>query len=138
MSCHVEPQFVGKETQNRNKFNAVSHTLVHSTLPSPPLLSSRHPPRRSFFRFSTHIHKASTSQPSFLYTPYKSPMLLTSFAFLVCASASALAQQVVYDTAHNVTPITGTWSSGSMNVWTGTVRMFMHLPLALIHYREMV
>ncbi|KAF8481512.1 ROT1 protein [Russula emetica] len=48
-------------------------------------------------------------------------MLLTPLAFLVYASASALAQQapITYDSAHNVTPITGTWSSGSMNVSTG-------------------
>ncbi|KAI0274290.1 hypothetical protein BGY98DRAFT_1178516 [Russula aff. rugulosa BPL654] len=51
-------------------------------------------------------------------------MLLTSFAFLICASASALAQQVSYDTAHNVTPITGTWSSGAMNVVTGPQYVF--------------
>ena len=50
-------------------------------------------------------------------------MLLRSLTFLLAASASALAQ-TVYDSAHNVTPITGTWSSGSMNVTTGAVRLF--------------
>jgi hypothetical protein len=65
-------------------------------------------------------------------------MLLTSLAFLVYASASALAQQIVYDTAHNVTPITGTCSSGSMNVVTGAVRMFVQLAVALTHYGKMV
>jgi hypothetical protein len=54
-------------------------------------------------------------------------MLLTSLAFLLYASALALAQQIVYDAAHNVTPITGTWSTGSMNVVTGAVRMFVLL-----------
>jgi hypothetical protein len=54
-------------------------------------------------------------------------MLLTSLAFLVYASALALAQQIVYDSAHNVTPISGTWSSGAMNVVTGAVRVFVHL-----------
>ncbi|KAH9973928.1 chaperone for protein-folding within the ER, fungal-domain-containing protein, partial [Russula compacta] len=47
-------------------------------------------------------------------------MLLRSLVFLVSASASAFAQQIVYDVAHNTTPIEGTWSSGSMNVTTGT------------------
>ncbi|KAI9448924.1 chaperone for protein-folding within the ER, fungal-domain-containing protein [Russula earlei] len=46
-------------------------------------------------------------------------MLLTSFVLLLSASTSALAQ-TVYDAAHNVTPITATWSSGSMNVTTGS------------------
>jgi len=46
-------------------------------------------------------------------------MLLRSLTFFLTASASALAQ-TVYDSAHNVTPITGTWSSGSMNVTTGS------------------
>jgi hypothetical protein len=54
-------------------------------------------------------------------------MFLTSLALLIYASASALAQQIVYDVAHNTTPITGTWSSGSGNVTTGPVRMFVRL-----------
>jgi hypothetical protein len=66
-------------------------------------------------------------------------MLLTSLAFLVYASASALAQtQIVYDSAHNVTPISGTWSSGAMNVVTGPVRIFVHLLWLLIHCGKMV
>ena len=119
---------VGKETQNRNKFNAVSslHTSVHSTPFSPLSLCPVVPP--FLLLFSTHLHKAS---PYTLYPPtHKSPMLLTSLAFLVCASTSALAQQqpqIVYDNAHNATSITGTWSSGSMNVTTGSVRVFVHL-----------
>ena len=65
-------------------------------------------------------------------------MLLTSLAFLVYASASALAQsQITYDSAHNVTPITGTWSSGAMNVITGPVRIFVYFTVALIHYGKM-
>lgn len=67
--------------------------------------------------------------PSFaFYTEYPFlSMLLSSLAFLIYASASALAQSqtpIVYDVAHNATPISGTWSSGSRNVTTGAVRMF--------------
>jgi len=54
-------------------------------------------------------------------------MLLTSFAFLIYASAAALAQSqtpIVYNTAHNVTSISGTWSSGSGNVTTGPTYVF--------------
>lgn len=56
-------------------------------------------------------------------------MLLTYLPFLIYASTAVLAQQtpITYDTAHNVTAITGTWSSGSGNVTTGSVRMFVRL-----------
>lgn len=117
------PNSVGKETQNRNKFNAVSHLC--STLSSPLSLRPRHPRHSFFCSAPTSTKRDHPCPPSIPQTP-KSPMLLTSFAFLVYASASALAQ-TVYDSAHNVTPITGTWSSGSMNVVTGAVRMFVHL-----------
>jgi hypothetical protein len=145
MSCHPQPQgppgpdsVVGKETQNRNKFNAVSHTLVHSTLSSPPSFRPVVIPAvPSFLSLHTYTNRALPSPPSIPSTP-KSLMLLTSLAFLVCASAPAFAQQVSYDAAHNVTPITGTWCSGSMNVMTGAVRMFVHFTVAPIHYRELV
>jgi hypothetical protein len=56
-------------------------------------------------------------------------MLVTSLAFLIYASALALAQQtpITYGSAHNSTPITGLWSSGSGNVTTGSVRMSVRL-----------
>ena len=121
------PNSVGKETQNRNKFNAVSHSLVHS-LSTPLSLRLRHP-RHSFFCSLPTSTKPVFPSPPFIPPTPESPMLLTSLACLVYASASALAQtQIVYDSAHNATPITGTWSSGSMNVVTGAVRMFVHLP----------
>jgi len=47
------------------------------------------------------------------------PMLLRHLAFLLIVSASALAQ-IVYDAAHNATPIQGSWSSGSRKVITGS------------------
>ncbi|KAI0292835.1 chaperone for protein-folding within the ER [Multifurca ochricompacta] len=46
-------------------------------------------------------------------------MFLRTLAFLVIASVSALAQ-ITYDSAHNATPIGGTWCSGSQNVVTGS------------------
>ncbi|KAG2054049.1 hypothetical protein BDR06DRAFT_955630 [Suillus hirtellus] len=44
-------------------------------------------------------------------------MIFTSLLLLLATSAHG---QTVYDAAHNVTPITGTWSSGSQNVVTGS------------------
>ncbi|EKM49858.1 uncharacterized protein PHACADRAFT_265599 [Phanerochaete carnosa HHB-10118-sp] len=46
-------------------------------------------------------------------------MLLTSLVPLVLAALPALGQDIVYNSAHNATPITGTWSSGSKAVSTG-------------------
>lgn len=43
-------------------------------------------------------------------------MIFTSLLLLLATSAHG---QTVYDAAHNVTAITGTWSSGSQNVITG-------------------
>jgi hypothetical protein len=45
-------------------------------------------------------------------------MIFTSLLLLLATSARG---QTVYDAAHNVTAITGTWSSGSRNVITGPV-----------------
>ena len=95
-------------------------------------LRPRHP-RRPFFCLLPTFTKRALLIPLSIPPTTKSPMFLTSLAFLLGASASALAQsQIVYDSAHNVTPITGTWSSGSMNVVTGAVRMFVHLPWHLL------
>lgn len=44
-------------------------------------------------------------------------MIFTSLLLLLATSAHG---QTVYDAAHNVTAITGTWSSGSQNVITGS------------------
>ena len=115
------PSSVGKETQNRNKFNAFSFPSF-SPLPSCSLV----PVIPASPSFVFYPHPQSEPFLSIPPTP-KSQMLLTSLAFLVYASALALAQQIVYDSAHNVTPITGTWSSGSMNVVTGAVRLFVLL-----------
>ncbi|KAF7349126.1 Proteasome subunit [Mycena venus] len=47
-------------------------------------------------------------------------MLIFPFIALLFAASSASAQgNVEYNAAHNVTPITGTWSSGSKHVVTG-------------------
>jgi len=42
-------------------------------------------------------------------------------SLLLLLAVPAFGQDIVYDAAHNVTPITGTWSSGSKNVITGSV-----------------
>ena len=47
-----------------------------------------------------------------------SVMLLTSFFGTTSAQDNA---QIVYDAIHNATVITGTWSSGSQHVLTGSV-----------------
>ncbi|CDO72253.1 hypothetical protein BN946_scf184970.g105 [Trametes cinnabarina] len=47
-------------------------------------------------------------------------MLVYGFLTVALAAIPAvLSQAIVYDTAHNATPITGTWSSGSKQVVTG-------------------
>lgn len=46
-------------------------------------------------------------------------MLLTSFVPLFLAALPALGQDIVYNSIHNATPITGTWSTGSKAVSTG-------------------
>ncbi|KZT12271.1 uncharacterized protein LAESUDRAFT_720223 [Laetiporus sulphureus 93-53] len=47
-------------------------------------------------------------------------MLGRLFSLLAVATASVLAQDIVFDSAHNATVIYGTWSSGSMGVVTGS------------------
>jgi len=46
-------------------------------------------------------------------------MFLSSLIALVLAASTVSAQDIVYDSAHNVTVITGTWSSGSQHVIPG-------------------
>ncbi|KAI0265695.1 chaperone for protein-folding within the ER [Gloeopeniophorella convolvens] len=46
-------------------------------------------------------------------------MLLPLLAFLALPFVPAYAQDIQYDSAHNVTPIIGTWASGSKAVQTG-------------------
>jgi hypothetical protein len=50
-----------------------------------------------------------------IITPLLSPLLA-----LILVAVPALAQDVILDQAHNATPITGTWSSGSKAVLTGS------------------
>lgn len=47
-------------------------------------------------------------------------MILAQLLTLLATATAALAQDAVYDSAHNTTSITGTWSSGSQNVLTGS------------------
>jgi len=48
-------------------------------------------------------------------------MIFTPLLGLVLATlSSVLAQDIIYDSIHNATPIVGTWSSGSQAVLTGT------------------
>ncbi|KAJ7677333.1 chaperone for protein-folding within the ER, fungal-domain-containing protein [Mycena rosella] len=46
-------------------------------------------------------------------------MFLASLMALAMAASTASAQDIVYDSIHNVTPIVGTWSSGSQHVIPG-------------------
>lgn len=52
---------------------------------------------------------------------------MTLAALFLClfplVTVSVLAQDVVYNSIHNVTTIYGTWSSGSQNVVTGYVSL---------------
>jgi len=45
--------------------------------------------------------------------------IVTSLMALALAASTASAQDIVYDSIHNVTPIIGTWSSGSQHVIPG-------------------
>lgn len=49
-------------------------------------------------------------------------MLLSTLVPFFLAALPSLAQDIRYDSAHNATPITGTWSTGSRAVSTGPVR----------------
>jgi hypothetical protein len=53
-------------------------------------------------------------------------MLFSTLVPLVLAAMPALAQDIVYDSIHNATPITGTWSTGSKAVSTGAVRFYVY------------
>lgn len=55
-------------------------------------------------------------------------MFLSSLITLALVASTVSAQDIVYDSAHNVTAITGTWASGSQHVVPGAVRC---LPLVL-------
>jgi len=46
-------------------------------------------------------------------------MFILPLTALVLAVSAASAQDIIYDSAHNATPIIGTWSSGSQHVVTG-------------------
>lgn len=48
-------------------------------------------------------------------------MILTPIIAVVLAALPVLSQDIVYDAAHNATPIVGTWATGSKAVVTGTV-----------------
>ncbi len=120
-------KLVRKPKTGTNSTTWPTLTLPLPSFPSASSPSALPPPSilKTVLSFSlAHLAKLSRRQP-FLYTPFvtSSPMLLRSLAFLLSVSAFALAQ-IVYDSAHNVTPITGTWSSGSMNVTTGAVSIF--------------
>jgi hypothetical protein len=48
---------------------------------------------------------------------------LTPLLVVALASLPAHGQQIVYDSIHNATVLTGTWSSGSKAVLTGAVSL---------------
>ena len=52
-------------------------------------------------------------------------MILSSLLTLVLASFTGSTSAIVFDSEHNYTSITGTWSSGSKNVMTGPVSLFL-------------
>ena len=72
----------------------------------------------------THLAKCCHHQPYSIppYHMFTKYFLDLSWVFLT-ASASPVAQ-TMYDLAHNVTPITGTWSSGFKSMTTSPVHVF--------------
>ncbi|KAH0832288.1 hypothetical protein J3R83DRAFT_13287 [Lanmaoa asiatica] len=74
-------------------------------------------------------------------------MIVFSLLSLFLAT-HAFGQAIVYDSAHNVTTIVGTWSSGSQNVVTGMVSppdnplffrvVHMHTPTELRATRQRI
>lgn len=59
-------------------------------------------------------------------------MFVSSLALLALATIPALAQ---FDSAHNATPIGGTWASGSKHVITGSVRIVCSVLAQAVVYR---
>ena len=119
---------------------AVSAPLRHHQSPTPtlPRLSAVfHPSFSTSIHhegYSEHLHPSRAPFPS-SQRPYhrlsqhrnsnRAPTMFAwlSLSFLAAALLSSVAaQDIVYDSIHNATVITGTWSSGSKNVVTGSVR----------------
>jgi hypothetical protein len=110
------PHRAARLCQNRNKLNLLPLATTILRLRCATSSSTEHTPPSpspffSFCRLSRAKNPTSSMLPGFL-------------SFLVLSPLSALAQQTVYNQAHNTTAIGGTWSSGAMNVLTGTVRFF--------------
>lgn len=118
-------------------FNAISlsHTLVHYFPPLIPVvlssLCSVIPAIPSFV-----LYPRLQSEPYTAFPLYTSDSQVTNAPHVSCFSRLRVchaAQQIpiAYDSSQNVTPITGTWLSGSMDVVTSAVRLFFCL-----FYRE--
>lgn len=120
------------KTGTNSTLSPVSHTLLPPSLPPSPSLTLL--PAQCASILHTVLSLSPNSPPNQSHNSpdlplyprrqHLYPMLLRSLALILSASASVLAQQIVYNSAHNVTSIQGTWSSGSRNVTTGTVGVF--------------
>ncbi len=109
-----------------------AHNTKHVLYPLPPVIAHsaltnlhilpRLPLHRS--RRLRHSHLAFVLIPfvRIYFSHQLVEMLLTAFIPLVLAALPSLAQDIVYDSAHNATTIVGTWSTGSKAVSTGAVR----------------
>lgn len=110
-------------TRTDAKQNQTLHFLSHHhRLPSFVTLSAH---RRGLRAALSFLH--SPSNPKRWKNPYFyknsiQPIFFMIFtSLLLLLAVPAFGQDIQYTSAHNVTPITGTWSSGSMNVITGSV-----------------
>lgn len=107
-----------RTTKSTNKQDQTKYSTRFS---SPSALSSCQPLSTTSLSLFFHFKKN--------YTFHIQDMMLISLLTVVLASftGTTSAQNIVYDSTHNVTPLHGTWSSGSKAVLTGSVSPLEYL-----------
>ena len=93
--------------------------------PHPPLRLANPFPRRPY-PYSFQNNPEYCKQDMFLPS-----LLAVVLALAFITSSSAQDAQIVLDSIHNATSLTGTWSSGAKNVLTGAVSLLSIHPLSI-------
>ena len=93
--------------------------------PHPPLRLANPFPRRPY-PYSFQNNPEYCKQDMFLPS-----LLAVVLALAFITSSSAQDAQIVLDSIHNATSLTGTWSSGAKNVLTGAVSLLSIQPLSI-------
>jgi hypothetical protein len=115
--CPVLPRQVGKETPKQEQTQPpLTAQSPSSPIPPPPCRPARSRPPQVIQTTPFHFVRECKEITSPFHTlALGFPMFGSSLALLALASIPALAQ------SQNVTPIGGSWSSGSQHVLTGSV-----------------